>query len=186
MSILTIATLMSANSFMVYANSFNNSNQIGEEMIKKSNTINAIQYEDNTMIIDRTPVSEKSTMAVPQFNIYQFNNRLLGKSSTAPNYKSSIKCDRDGFGAYENPFAVAKSTSSKKIDYIYAKARAYDSDGVLMNSDSQEEENTSYVSATALYEKDSMIFDSDSWALGNHTYRNKGYKDVVHETKDNW
>ena len=152
-------------------------NNIGENMISQAENKNVSVYETDDMIVDLVPVPRKTTTAVPKSGM-----RLEGFDVT-----SSILCHDNGWlGGHWDVYVVVGSEATRPIDYIYAKARSYDSDGVLMDTDSNSETNSSFVSATADYIKGSMIFDNDSWGLGNHTYRESGFKDIIHETKDEW
>ncbi|USK32119.1 XoxI protein [Bacillus sp. F19] len=80
-------------------------------------------------------------------------------------------------------YAVSKSSSTATEDYIYARARTFNGDGALINSKSASANKTTYICARA---DNGTIYFGNDWALGNHTYKLSGYKDVVHETKAYW
>ncbi|MFP7474644.1 XoxI protein [Niallia taxi] len=103
---------------------------------------------------------------------------IMAKSK-APTNKSTTKVYNNLNGAY----ALAKSTSTTKEDYIYAKVRTYHRTGYLMDSKSVSAKKSSSVTAKA---ENTTTILWGNYAIGNHTYKLKGYKDVVHETKDKW
>lgn len=102
------------------------------------------------------------------------------KDLRAPNNTSTVTTYKPLF---DNPYAVAKSSSSTKEDYIYAKARAFKSSGSLISSKANSENKSTFVSATVA---NSSIYYGGDYAIGNHTYKLSGYNDVNHETKAYW
>ncbi|WP_074682477.1 hypothetical protein [Priestia aryabhattai] len=80
-------------------------------------------------------------------------------------------------------YATASSKSSSLASYIYVKCRTFDSDGTVIHSNSKSEKNSSYVGVKT---DNGTLYYRNDWAVGNHTYKHKGKKDVVKETKTNW
>lgn len=87
------------------------------------------------------------------------------------------------FPFLQTPYAISKSSSTTIEDYIYAKCRTFNGDGSLIKSTTQDAKKASYVSAKAM---NSTYYVGNDYAIGNHTYKLSGYKDVVHETKAYW
>lgn len=173
---MVLATNIATN----YAIAADDTNYIGDEIIIKSELMRSDVYETDEMVVDRIPAANKSTEAVSKSGFELA--RESGFTAT-----SSITCNDDGWGfGHWNVYAVSESSATRMIDYIYARARSYNSNGVLMDSATQSERDSSYVSATADYVINSNVFEYGCWAIGNHTYRDAGYKDIVHETRDEW
>jgi len=80
-------------------------------------------------------------------------------------------------------YATASSKSSSLASYIYVKCRTFDSDGTVIQSNSKSEKNSSYVGVKT---NNGTLYYGNDWAVGNHTYKHKGKKDVVKETKAKW
>ena len=165
-----ILLLVAANSTMIFATNFSRKgdNSIGDALVNQGYelTTKSFKFSNGNIMVDVTPVGEKSTQAVS----------INGKLSTmaAPTYNSEVDIVERLLSPYR---VVAKSSSTYFIDYIYVKARAYDENGKLTDSGSDSDTNSSYVAT----------FADAKWhkvtGYGNHTYKHTGYKDVVHETK---
>ncbi|PFE10614.1 XoxI protein [Bacillus cereus] len=108
------------------------------------------------------------------------SENIFLKDSKAPNNTSTVTTYAPLFS---DPYAVAKSSSTVTEDYIYAKARAFNSNGSLISTNSNSANKSSFVSATA---NNSSIYYGGHYAIGNHTYKLSGYSDVNHETKAYW
>ncbi|PAK43352.1 XoxI protein [Peribacillus simplex] len=80
-------------------------------------------------------------------------------------------------------YAVAKSSSDKIQDYIYARAKTFNGDGSLIKTKSASSTKTDYIVVKTL--NDSTYFRND-FAIGTHTFKLKGYKTVNGQTKAYW
>ncbi|AMR06131.1 XoxI protein [Bacillus thuringiensis serovar pingluonsis] len=128
-----------------------------------------INTEDKQVIVDSDSIQDSKKSE----NGFLKNLRAPNNTSTVTTYKP----------LFDNPYAIAKSSSTTKEDYIYAKARAFKSNGSLISSKANSENKSSFVSATVT---NSSIYYGGDYAIGNHTYKLSGYNDVNHETKAYW
>ncbi|KWW22123.1 XoxI protein [Peribacillus simplex] len=117
---------------------------------------------------------------VTQSNKQADNTNLISGRAAKPSNSSRIDVYKPLLG---KTYAVAKSSSTVKEDYIYAKARTFNGDGALIKSNSTSAKKTTYTSVRA---DNGTIYSGNDWAIGNHTYKLKGYKDINHETKAYW
>ncbi|MDY7043707.1 XoxI protein [Virgibacillus sp. M23] len=108
------------------------------------------------------------------------NNAINNSIQSSYKVRSSIKVYDPLF---LTNYAVAKSTTTRNIDYLYARSRTFNGDGGLIKSKSSSAKNSSYASAKA---KNGTIYSKDDWAIGNHTYKDSGYKTIKHETRAEW
>ncbi|QWH64201.1 XoxI protein (plasmid) [Bacillus mycoides] len=129
-----------------------------------------INTEDNPAIVDSNSIQDTK----------KSENVFLKDFKAAPNNASTVTTYAPLFS---DPYAVAKSNSTVSEDYIYAKARAFNSNGSLISTNSNSANKSTFVSATA---KNSSIYYGGHYAIGNHTYKLSGYSDVNHETKAYW
>jgi hypothetical protein len=127
-------------------------------------------------IVDLAPVAQKSTV-----------KRMAGNQSVeavitpdAPTDTSRTDTHSPLFGGF---YATSTSDSTISEDYIYAKCRTYNGDGSLLHSAEDKQYNSSHAGAKA---DNGSAYTGDDYAIGNHTYKEAGYLDVVHETKAYW
>lgn len=102
---------------------------------------------------------------------------------SVPVNSSKIELKGSGFFGFNYPTANAISSSTVMEDYIYAKSRIYNADSVLTGSKVDSETYSSFVSAQSTHNK---THEYGCFAYGNHIYKLKGYKDVIHETYGEW
>ncbi|GMQ57984.1 hypothetical protein AN1V17_23790 [Vallitalea sediminicola] len=151
-----------------------------ERATEQSIELNSEVFQSADSIVDLTPVNAKSTSKVKKESnkFISFIGDFFASESSTPTNTSNIECI-DPFLA--NSYAIAKSSSTVMEDYIYAKCRIYNGgDDSLVSSTEEDENYSSFVSAKAI---DSGFY-SDDYAYGNHIYKLEGYKDVIHETYD--
>jgi len=134
--------------------------------LRSNNIIKTDEY-----IVDLSPVSTKTTSM----------ERTDGKSLRSDyTVTSHVDC-KDPL--LSSPKVIATSSATAMLDTVYAKARFYNGDGSLVNSDETTENNTNFASATAK-SKASNIYYGDDYGYGNHLYEKEGYKTIIHETYD--
>ena len=127
-------------------------------------------YTTDTKMVDNSFGSEKTTIAEP------LEGTVLSRASKAPKNTSRVKWITS---LIQTHYAVASSSSNVLEDSIYARCRTYTSSGSLIQSRSNTEKKSSYVTAQA----SSVGGNAYKYkAIGNHTYKLAGYKDVYHET----
>ncbi|MFF2289969.1 XoxI protein [Peribacillus butanolivorans] len=80
-------------------------------------------------------------------------------------------------------YAVAKSSSDKKQDYIYARAKTFNGNGSLIKTNSASSTKADYIGVKTL--NGSTYFRND-FAIGTHTFKLKGYKTINGQTKAYW
>ncbi|MEG0578066.1 MAG: XoxI protein [Clostridia bacterium] len=129
-------------------------------------------YSTETKMIDTRPIPYKSTIREP---LKDFVPTL----KAAPVNTSNIICKNS---IASGTYALAKSSSTVKEDYIYAKVRVYNGAGSLNKSKASSENKSSYTSATV----NPDCYLGNAKAYGNHTYKLNGYKDIYHETVGRW
>ncbi|KGX85735.1 hypothetical protein [Pontibacillus litoralis] len=131
--------------------------------------------ETNDAIIDKSQKPEIVTAKVSKDK----SKKTFSASATPTNTSTTT-----AYTPWGDNYAVSKSESTIQEDYISAKNRTYNgTDGSLIDSDFNEQNHSSYISAKAY--NDTTYYGND-WAVGNHVYKESGYKDVIHETKDNF
>ncbi|MBK5446906.1 MULTISPECIES: hypothetical protein [unclassified Peribacillus] len=84
-----------------------------------------------------------------------------------------------GGGAY----AVAKSSSNKIQDYIYARAKTFNGDGSLIKTNSASSKKADYIGVKTM---NGTAYFGNDWAVGTHIFKLKGYKDITGQTKAYW
>jgi hypothetical protein len=125
-------------------------------------------------IVDLSPVEQKSTQS------QSLDNSLNAMSGGSYTVNSSIDGSFSTWRAdSEALHATAVSDVTRAIDYVYAKARVFENGGVV-GSASDTSKGSSYAGATAKGPAGFVTWDND--ARGNHTYKDSGYKDIIHET----
>lgn len=131
-------------------------------------------------LVDLAPVEQKATESQPLNNTKVAS--LSGSSYTAnSNISGSFSNWRPDATSLH---ATASSDVTRAIDYVYAKARIFENGGVV-GSSSDTSKGSSYAGATAKGPSGFVTWDND--ARGNHTYKDSGYKDIIHETyTDSW
>ncbi|MGL5752966.1 MAG: hypothetical protein ACRCXT_20665 [Paraclostridium sp.] len=130
-------------------------------------------YSTNNKMVDTRLIPHKSTIRESLPGVIQ-------NLKANPVNTSNIDTKR---GIASGTFALAKSSSSVKEDYIYAKVRVYDKYGAINGKPVESsEKKSSYTSAKAV----PTCNINGAYAYGNHTYKLSGYKDVFHETKSFW
>ncbi|WP_025688820.1 hypothetical protein [Paenibacillus zanthoxyli] len=82
-----------------------------------------------------------------------------------------------------DPYVVSQSTANAPIDYISAKARVFDDDETLLDTKLDEQKGSSIASAKA---EPTDFYYGDDYAIGNHTFKQAGYSDMVKETRVEW
>lgn len=127
-------------------------------------------------IVDLTPVPHKTTESQSLENNTLATSQSGGSYSVTSNIKGSFSNWRPDA---ESLHATASSDVTRAIDYVYAKARIFENGGVV-GSASDTSKGSSYAGATAKGPSGFVTWDND--ARGNHTYKDSGYKDIVHET----
>ncbi|WP_339217616.1 hypothetical protein [Ornithinibacillus sp. FSL M8-0202] len=136
---------------------------------------NSVQENENS-IIDKSRTPEISTTAVLK------DEKAI--SAFASGYTASSKM-KVSFSNWRDPgkkyWGTATSSATRTIDYIQARARIYENGG-LIGSAQDEAQNSSYAGATA--KGDSGLVAWDNHGIGNHRYEDAGFKDIVHETRD--
>jgi len=80
-------------------------------------------------------------------------------------------------------YATSYSKAEVAQDYIYVKCRTYNGDGSLIHSNKASEAHSKYVSVKT---DNGTPYYGNDYAMGNHTYKKKGYKDLYKETKVKW
>jgi hypothetical protein len=174
-----VLSLLVSNGIFLYANStemVENGDQIfnnAKEIISKQK-LNFL--ETKNQLIDFRHIESKSSSKKLLEN---FNPKIKILKSNPIN-TSSIDCR---YNIFFGSKAIAESSSTTEEDYIYAKSRSYNSDDSLIDSKSDSESNSSFVSATSINDTFTVIGD---YAYGNYVYKKSGYKDVIHETYDEW
>jgi hypothetical protein len=176
-----VLSLLVSNGIFLYANStemvekgdqiFNNAKEI---MSKQKSNSNLLETENQ--LIDFRPIESKSSSKKPLEN----SNQKMKILKSNPINTSSIDCR---YNIFFGSKAIAESSSTTEEDYIYAKSRSYNSDDSLIDSKTDSENNSSFVSATSINDTFTVLGD---YAYGNHVYKKSGYKDVIHETYDEW
>lgn len=175
LSTVLIIGLLVSNTVLSYGNTSKLGIEEGERIYNNTKEIVSKEkmniIETETQIIDFTPRESKSSIKKPLKNSLELRSTL----NSAPVNTSNIKASNSVTGYY----AIATSSSTVQEDYIYAKSRVYNANDVLLDSDSNSEQYSKFVSASAKNTSAWVWFD---YAYGNHIYKKSGYKDVVHET----
>jgi hypothetical protein len=132
---------------------------------------------DEVRLIEGKRVEVSSQIiSVPEESDGLFGVRSAGtRSSSISNHKPLIG----------NYYTVAKSSATTKQDKIFARARLYNSKGVLWQDEDSTAKNSKFTSATARSSTFQINFNN-AYSIGNHSYKRSGYKDTFHETKKNW
>lgn len=135
-------------------------------------------FEKNETLFDLRPIEQKSTNAERINGDGEISPASLSEGPFTAN--SKIKGNRVTTISSDKISATATSNATRVIDSIYAKARLYENGG-LLDSKENPETNSSHAGVTAGPSSFGLVtWDND--AYGNHTYKDAGWKDVVHET----
>lgn len=133
-------------------------------------------FEKDGILFDLRPTEEKSTMGERVESKEKGAITINGDGEYTAT--SSIKGDKNGWDDKIN--ATATSSATRIIDYIYAKARVFEEGGMIASAEDQTN-NSSYAGAATEY-VDFGIVTWNNDAIGNHLYKDEGWKDIIHET----
>lgn len=139
-------------------------------------------FQLDGMIVDLREIPQKSVTQALNPSIKKGD--VVGQSATITSLpQCTSKCSFKT-PLFSKPYILATSSATVVEDYIYAKARYYNSDDTLISQDEQQMNNSSYISAKAQGSAWGVYWGD--YGYGNHIYRLDGYYDVICETYDEW
>ncbi|MGG0464608.1 XoxI protein [Priestia aryabhattai] len=126
------------------------------------------------LIDPETAVNSDTEVAVPQPD---------GYTASAATKKYTTNSNTTVHVRLGMAYATSYSKATVAQDYIYVKCRTYNGDGSLIHSNKASEKKSGYVSVKT---DNGTAYYGNDYAMGNHTYKKKGYNDINKETKVKW